>query len=337
MLDLKSETGREVFYRLAKDADVVIQNFRPGVGDRLGIGYEELRALNPRLVYCQASGFGLAGDDAGRPALDPLAQARGGVMSVTGEPETPPTRTFAGFADQVSAFLLSYGIMVALFHRERSGRGQMVDGSLLQSVIASQAFNITSYLMSNTYAGSPIPRISRKMTSPLWNHYKAADGRWIMLGMTQIGRYWPGLRRAMIDATGEELEPAEMSVEWIRMNASELVGLIARLDELFATQPAAYWVDHLRQYDLLIETVQEYGDLQSDGQVTANGMLATLEHGQHGPLPIVAPAVNLSETPGQIRHAAPEFGQHSEEVLLEAGYTWDEIEALRSDGVIGHR
>ncbi|HEY5639077.1 MAG TPA: CoA transferase, partial [Dehalococcoidia bacterium] len=126
VLDLKTETGREVFYRLAKDADVVIQNFRPGVGDRLGIGYEELRALNPRLIYCQASGFGLAGDDAGRPALDPLAQARGGVMSVTGEPETPPTRTFAGFADQVSAFLLSYGIMVALFHRERTGQGQMV-------------------------------------------------------------------------------------------------------------------------------------------------------------------------------------------------------------------
>ena len=193
VLDLKLEAGREVFYRLVKDADVVIQNFRPGVGDKLGIGYERLRELNPRLVYCQASGFGLKGPDAQRPALDPLAQARGGVMSVTGEPETPPTRTFPGFADQVSAFLLSFGVMVALFHRERTGQGQMVDGSLLQSVIASQAFNITSFMMSNTYAGSPIPRISRKMTSPLWNHYKAGDGRWIMLGMTQIGRYWPGL------------------------------------------------------------------------------------------------------------------------------------------------
>ncbi|MCI0884492.1 MAG: CoA transferase, partial [Chloroflexi bacterium] len=261
VLDLKLEAGREVFYRLVKDADVVIQNFRPGVGDKLGIGYERLRELNPRLVYCQASGFGLKGPDAQRPALDPLAQARGGVMSVTGEPETPPTRTFPGFADQVSAFLLSFGVMVALFHRERTGQGQMVDGSLLQSVIASQAFNITSFMMSNTYAGSPIPRISRKMTSPLWNHYRAGDGRWIMLGMTQIGRYWPGLRQAMADATGETLEPPEMSVEWIRMNAGDLVGLIARLDEMFAKQPAAYWVEHLRKYDLLIEAVQEYGDL----------------------------------------------------------------------------
>ncbi|MCH7952487.1 MAG: CoA transferase, partial [Chloroflexi bacterium] len=115
------------------------------------------------------------------------------------------------------------------------------------------------------------------------------------------------------------------------------VGLIARLDEMFAKQPAAYWVEHLRKYDLLIEAVQEYGDLLDDSQVTANDMFTTLDHAQHGPLPIVAPAVNLSETPGRIRTAAPEFGQHSEEVLLEAGYSWEEIEALRSDGVIGHR
>ena len=337
VLDLKTDKGRDIFNRLAKDADVVIQNFRPGVGDKLGISYETLRAINPSLIYCQASGFGLAGPDAQRPALDPLAQARGGVMSVTGEPETPPTRTFAGFADQVSAFLLSYGIMVALFHRERTGQGQMVDGSLLQSVIASQAFNITSYLMSNTYAGSPIPRISRKMTSPLWNHYKAKDGRWLMLGMTQIGRYWPILRQALADATGEKLEPEQMSVDWIRMHAGELLGLITRLDELFATQPAGYWMEHLRKYDLLVECVQEYGELSADAQVTANGMLATLDHAQHGLLPIVAPAVNLSETPGTIRHAAPEFGQHTEEVLLQAGFGWEEIAALRDEGVIGHR
>ncbi len=337
VLDLKAEAGRDVFYRLVKSADIVVQNFRPGVGDKLGIGYETLRELNAGLVYCQASGFGLEGPDAERPALDPLAQARGGAMSVSGEPDAPPTRSFPGFADQMSAFLLSYGVMVALFHRERTGQGQMVNVSLLQSVIASQAFNITSYLMSNTYAGSPIPRISRKMTSPLWNHYKAGDGRWIMLGMTEIRRYWPGLRQAIEDAAGEVLEPAEMGVEWIRMNAGELLGLIARLDEIFATQPAAYWVEHLRQYDLLVEVVQEYGDLRSDPQVIANGMLTTLEHAQHGPLPIVAPGVHLSETPGRIRHEAPEFGQHSEEVLLEDGYTWDEIEALRSDGVIGHR
>ena len=337
VLDLKTEAGRSVFYRLVKDADVVMQNFRPGVGDRLGLDYETLRRINPKLVYCQASGFGLKGPDAERPALDPLAQARGGLMSVTGEPDAPPTRTFAGMADQISAFQLAFGIMVALFHRERTGEGQMVDGSLLQGQIAAQAFNISSYLMSGTYAGSPVPRVSRKLTSPLWNHYRCADGKWVMLGMAQIGRYWPAFREAMQEATGDPPGPEQMSVDWIRMNAAELLQLMPRLDEAFGSKPAAEWVRLFRNHDLLIEVVQDYGQLASDPQVLENDMLTTLDHPVHGPLPIVAPGVNLSATPGTIRTAGPEFGQHTEEVLLEAGYTWEEIEALRSDGIIGLR
>jgi formyl-CoA transferase/CoA:oxalate CoA-transferase len=335
VLDLKSGIGREVFYRLAKDADVVVQNFRPGVGERLGLGYETLRAINPSLVYCQASGFGLQGPDAQRPALDPLAQARGGVMSVTGEPDAPPTRTFGGMADQVSAFQLAFGIVLALFHRERTGEGQMVDGSLLQGQVAAQAFNITSYLMSGTYAGSPVPRISRKLTSPLWNHYRCADGRWVMLSMAQIGRYWPVFRNAMKEATGELFGPEQMSVTWLATNASDLLELMPRIDAAFATRTAKDWVGFLREHDLLIEAVQDYGDLASDPQIVENGMIATLEHPVHGPLPIVGPNVNLSATPGTIRTPAPEFGQHTEEVLVEAGYSWEEIEQLRKDGAIG--
>ena len=268
VLDLKVAAGLDLFYRLAGTADVVIQNFRPGVAERLGIDYASLRHINPSIVYCQASGFGLSGPDAQRPALDPLAQARGGLMSVTGEPDSPPTRTFAGMADQVSAFLLSFGIMVALYHRERTGEGQMVDGSLLQAQMAAQAFNITSYLMSGTYAGSPIPRVSRKLTSPLWNHYRCKDGKWIMLGMAQVGRYWPDFRQAMFEATGELLEPEEISVDWIRMHAVELMQLIPRIDEMFATKAAREWVELFRRHDLLIEVVQDYGELAGDPQIT---------------------------------------------------------------------
>lgn len=337
VLDLKPNGGREVFYRLVKTADIVVQNFRPGVEDRLGIDYATLAAINPRLIYCAASGFGLNGPDARLPALDPLAQARGGVMSVTGEPDSPPTRTFAGFADQVSAFLLAYGIMVALYHRERTGQGQMVDGSLLQATIAVQAFNIGSFMMSGTYGGAPIPRVSRKLTYPLWNHYRSRDNRWMMLGMAQAGRYWPIFREVMKEATGVLLEPDQISVEWIRSHAVELMRLISQIDEMFATQDAAAWVELFRRHDLLIEVVREYADVPNDRQVIENGMLATLEHPGHGPLSLVAPAVNLSETPGGIRAPAPEFGQHTEEVLLEAGFTWEELEALRSKGVIGPR
>jgi CoA:oxalate CoA-transferase len=337
VLDLKSDAGREVLYRLARDADVVLQNFRPGVGERLRIDYESMRAVNPKVVYCQASGFGLEGPDAQRPALDPLAQARGGIMAMTGEPDHPPTRTFAGFADQVSAFLLAYGIMVALFHRERTGEGQFVTGSLLQSMLGVQAFNVTSYLMTGTYGGSPIPRVPRGLTSPLWNHYKTADNRWIMMGMPQVGRYWPPFQKAILEATGETIGPEEMSVDWIRLNASELIQLIQKIDAAFASQTAAYWSELFRRHDLLFEIVQDYREVTEDAQVTANQMITTMDHPQHGPRKIVAPAVGMSQTPGTIRAPAPEFGQHTEEVLLEAGFEWEEIGALRDAGVIGHR
>lgn len=337
VLDLKTSEGRDVFYRLVKNADIVVQNYRPGVGERLQIDYERLREINPRLIYCRASGFGLNGPDAERPALDPLAQARGGVMSVTGEPDQPPTRTFGGFADQVSAFLLAYGIAVALFHRERTGEGQMVDGSLLQGTLAVQAFNITSYLMTRTYAGSPLPRLSRKLTSPLWNHYKTQDNKWVMVTMPQIGRYWPRFRQALNEASGELLGPEAMSVDWLRMNAVELMALIPKIDEVFATRPAAYWKDLFHEHDLLIEIVQEYSDLSADPQVIENGMLTDFEHPTFGTLRMVSPAVNLSQTPGSIRTPAPEFSQHTEEVLLEAGYSWEDIARLRSSSIIGHR
>ncbi|MEO8457339.1 MAG: CoA transferase [Chloroflexota bacterium] len=336
VLDLKSDTGRDVFYRLATTADVLVQNFRVGVCDRLGLGYETLRELNPRLVYCQASGFGLHGPDAQRPALDPLAQARGGLMSVTGEPDAPPTRTFTGMADQTSAFLLALGVMVALFHRERTGEGQKVDGSLLQSMLGAQSFNITSYMMSGTYAGSPVPRLPRGLTSPLWNHYKCGDNRWIMLAMSQLGRYWPQFCDAVEFGTGERLEPAEVTLDWIRGHAGDVVALVKRIDELFMRQTSAYWLQLFRERDLLAEIAQDYRSIPDDPQVIANDMLTTLQHDTYGELKFVATPVKLSATPGTIRSPSPEFGQHTEDVLIEAGYTWEEIGALRESGAIGH-
>jgi crotonobetainyl-CoA:carnitine CoA-transferase CaiB-like acyl-CoA transferase len=211
----------------------------------------------------------------------------------------------------------------------------MVDGSLLQGQLALQAFNITSFLMSGTYAGSPIPRVSRKLTSPIWNHYQCADGKWIMLSMAQVGRYWPPFREAMKEATGETYGPDEMSVGWLRTNAADLLALMPKLDDAFTTKPAAEWVDLFRRRDLLIEVVRDYGEIGSDPQVLENAMLDTLDHPGHGPLQMVAAGVNLSATPSTIRTPAPEFGQHTEEVLLEAGYSWEEIEALRGAAAIG--
>ncbi|GAG31306.1 unnamed protein product, partial [marine sediment metagenome] len=213
--------------------------------------------------------------------------------------------------------------MLALFHRQRTGEGQSLDGSLLQGAIAAQAFNVTSYLTTGTYAGQPMPRISRRLTSPLWNHYKAKDGRWVMLAMAQPGRYWPVFRQTMQEATGVPLEPEELSIDWMRMHAAELMGLIAKLDELFATRPAREWVELLRRRDMVLEVVQEYSELADDPQVAENDMIVTVDHPSHGAMRMVGPAVNLDGTPGSIRQPAPQFGQHTEEVLLEAGFSWE--------------
>jgi len=337
VLDLKLQRGKEVFYRLVKKADVVMQNFRFGVAERLGLDYATLAAINPGLIYASASGFGLKGPDRELPVLDILAQARSGIMSVTGELEAPPGRTVNGLADQMSAFLLAYGIMVALFHRQRSGEGQVVDSSLLGAAIASQAWNITSYLAAGSYAGQPLPRVSRRLTSPLWNQYKGGDGKWFVLGMPQIGRFWPVFRRAMQEATGEELEPERMSIDYLRQHASEMMALIARLDELFAQKPAAQWLNLFRSHGLLVELVQDYPEVGQDPQALANEMIVTFQHPAYGPMPMVGVAVNLGKTPGSIRQPAPEFGQHTEEVLLEYGFTWEDIEQLRREGAIGPR
>ncbi len=337
VLDLRQEKGRQVFYRLVERADVVVQNFRPGVARRLGIDYETLRGINPGLVYACASGYGLKGPNASWPALDPLLQARGGIMSVTGEPDSPPSRTVNGLVDQVGAFLLALGVMTALFHRQRTGQGQMVDGSLLQASIAVQAWNINTYLLTGTYSGQPMPRLPRRLTSPLWNHYRCGDGRWIMLGMAQIGRYWPPFRQFMHETTGTLLSPEQLTVDWMRFHPNELMALIDEMDRLFATRPAREWVQLMRERDLVCDVVQDYSEVVEDQQVLANDMIVEVQHPAYGAVRMVSTGVNLSLTPASFRRPAPEFGQHTEEVLLEFGFSWEEIEALRREGVVGPR
>ena len=337
VIDLKRAEGMEAFLRLSSQADVLIQNLRPGVSERLGISFANLSEGNSRLIYATATGFGLQGPDRALPALDPLAQARGGLMAVTGEPEAPPTRTFNGFADQVSAFLLAFAIMVALWERERSGQGQEVDSSLLGATMAVQAFNFTSFLMSGTYGGSPIPRLSRRLTSPIWNTYKGKDGRWIVLAMAQPDRYWKPFREAMQEATGELVGPEELTVDWMKSRFGDLMQLIGKLDDLFSAKPAQEWLILFRERGFLAELVQDYRQLAEDPQVSANEMVAQFDHPAHGVQRMVNTAVNLRRTPGSIRTPAPEFGQHTEEVLLEFGFSWEELEALRDAGAIGPR
>jgi crotonobetainyl-CoA:carnitine CoA-transferase CaiB-like acyl-CoA transferase len=155
--------------------------------------------------------------------------------------------------------------------------------------------------------------------------------------MAQPGRYWAPFRRMMQEATGELVGPEELNVQWMQSHFGDLMLLIAKLDELFAIKPAEEWVDLFRARDLLAELVQDYRDLATDPQVLENEMIVTFDHPAHGPLRMVNVAANLRRTPGGIRRPAPEFGQHTEEVLLEHGFSWEELEELRQEGAIGPR
>jgi crotonobetainyl-CoA:carnitine CoA-transferase CaiB-like acyl-CoA transferase len=326
-IDLKHPKGREVFLRLAKRADVFLTNFRPGVTERLGIGYAEVSEVNPAIVYCRASGYGRSGPDAEEGCFDLLGQARGGLMSVTGEPEGLPKNSGVPVADQTGGMLAAFGILAALIHRDRTGEGQEVDVSLLGSVMALQSFNITSHLFS----GNLPSRFPRAGNSPFWQIYAGSDGKHFAIAML-LNRGWP--ETCELIGRPELVEDERFASYRLRVleNAAALIEI---LDGAFAAKPAAEWVRLLNDKGVFASQVQDYADLAQDPQVLANGYIVPVERSDGEPLRFVNTPVQMTKTPPRIRSMAPELGEHTEEVLLEAGYSWAEIGALRNVGAIG--
>ena len=328
-LNLKHPKGREALLRLAKNADVFLTNFRPGVGERLGIGYAELSEANPSIIYTRASGYGPEGPEAEAGSFDILGQARGGLMAVTGEPDGLPKNVGAPIADQAGGLLAVIGILTALVHRERTGEGQEVDVSLLGSVMALQSFNITNYLFS----GDVPQRYPRAGRTPFWNVYRGSDDRCFAIGML-LNRGWPQI----CEVIGRpELENDERFASYRSRVADHAQELMAILDEVFAKRPADEWVDALNERGVYCARVQDYAEIAKDPQALANGYIVEVERPGAEPVRMVATPVQMSKTPGRIRSLAPELGQHTEEVLLEAGYGWEEIEALAREGAAGMR
>ena len=326
-LDLKHPKGREVFLRLARDADVFLTNYRLGVTERLGIAYRDVANVNEGIIYASASGYGREGPEAELGSFDILGQARAGLMAVTGEPDGFPKNVGAPIADQAGGMMCAFGILAALLHRARTGQGQEVDVSLLGSVMALQSFNITSHLFS----GDLPRRYPRAGFTPFWNVYRGSDDRYFAIGML-LNRSWAEI----CEVIGRpELEHDERFASYrarVRDQADELIEI---LDDVFAERPADEWVSALNERGIFCARVQDYEELSHDPQVLANGYIVDVERPDGPPVRMVATPVQLSETPAHIRSLAPELGQHTEEVLLEAGYEWDEIDALRSEGAIG--
>jgi CoA:oxalate CoA-transferase len=328
-LDLKKPEAREIVYRLTKTSDVFVQNFRKGVADRLGIGYADLKRHNPRIVYANANGYGPRGAESASPSFDYLGQARSGIMLAAGEPEMPPCAIAGGIADQMGAILLAFGVVTALHARERFGVGQEVNASLLSSMMFLQGLNLSARLM----LGNHMPRASRSWTfNPLWNHYRCADDRWIALGMLQADRYWKNFCLAL---GAEELavDPRFQDAPSRMANAGEA---IAGLAAAFEKKPLAEWIEILHKAgDFIFSPVQSINELPDDPQVKANDYVIDFEDPVFGTIQMIGMPFQLSATPGRVRSAAPEFGQHTEEILTQdLGLSWDEIAALKTKEVI---
>jgi crotonobetainyl-CoA:carnitine CoA-transferase CaiB-like acyl-CoA transferase len=328
-IDLSKPEGKEVMYRLVEKSDAFVHNFRQGVPEKLGLGYEKLAEINPGIVYAAASGYGPKGPESREPAFDFVGIARSGTASSVAVPDDPNLPS-GGLADQMGAIMTSYGILTALLARERLGVGQKVDVSHLGSMMALQGLALGLYLYLKP---EPMPKPTRKQTAnPLWNYYHCKDDRWIVLGMLQPDRQWPAVCQALgIEHLAEEPKFATQDVR--RENSEEIIAI---MDEIFITRTADEWMKILKDAgDIICTPLQTLRELPDDPQVIANDYVVERDHAALGKVQVRGLPMELSKTPGHIVVEAPEFGQHTEEILLEIGaYTWEEIADLKEKEVI---
>ena len=328
-LDLKKPEALEIVYKLIAKSDIFVQNYRLGVATRIGLGYETLRQHNPKLIYASATGYGPEGPDRADPSFDQMGLARSGLMLAAGEPDHPPLQIAGGIADQMGAIMLAYGVVTAVLARERFGVGQEVDASHLGSMIWLQGLSVAARLMM----GFAIPRMPRKYASnPLWNHYCCGDGKWLCLGMLQPDRYWADFVRVL---GRPELADDERFAN-LRVRAANAGAAVEALDAVFATKPRDEWITLLRAGgDFIFTIVNSVDELPNDPQVLANNYITDFDHPQFGKTQVVGMPLRLSQTPGSVRLPAPEFGQHTEEILTDLlGYSWEQVGKLKDQAVI---
>ena len=326
VIDLKNARGKEIFLQLVRHSDVVLNNLRGGVMERMGLDYEALRQVNPAIIYVHASAYGEVGPDTNLGSFDMLGQARGGLMTVNGEPDDPPLPVPVPIADQVGAMVAAFGIMAALFHRERTGEGQYLNASLLGTQVALQSFNISTYFLT----GRVPLRQPRGAFGPTWTTYRCGDDKYITLGMLE-DRWWPGVCKALGEPELAEDPRYATAQERARRNLE----LIHHMDGIFLQRPAREWVRRFRELGLLVELVQDYEDIINDPQVAANGYIVEMDWPGHDePFHMVNSPVRFSKTPAHIRGLAPAFGQHTEEILLDLGLSQEEVRGLEEEGVI---
>jgi crotonobetainyl-CoA:carnitine CoA-transferase CaiB-like acyl-CoA transferase len=327
-LDLRKAKAKEIVYKLVEKSDVFVQNFRAGVAERMGMDYDTLLKYNQSLIYAHASGWGPKGPDKGEPSADYTALARSGLMAIAGEPGMDPIAIQGGIADQTGAVMTAFGVVSALYARERTGIGQKVDASILGGMVFLQGHPMVFCTMANLWG----MRIARKSAgNPLWNHYKCGDDKWVALAHLSPDKFWPLLCKAMgLEAL--EKDPQFNTMDNRMKNCQKLISI---LDETFATKTRAEWTGIFKAHGLVFAPINNTLEVTQDPQVLANDYVAEFNHPVFGPTKTVGFPVALSKTPMSIRREAPEFGQHTEEILIDLlGYSWDDITKLKEEEVI---
>ena len=325
-LDLKSDLGRAAFLRLARAADVLIENMRPGTTRDLGIDDATLRPLNPRLIYCSVSGFGQTGPWSQRAGLDLIAQAMSGLMSITGTPGGAPVKCGAPVADLATALYGALSIVSALYERERSGRGQYLDLSLFESGLALGVWESALYFATGEVAG---PLGSAHRSSAPYQAFRCADGH-ITFGATTPSN-WRGVCRVL---GLEDLvdEPRFSTPTGRKQNEKELAGLI---EAVTITRPRQHWQALMDQAGVPCGPILRYDEALAAEHTRARGMIGEVEHPRAGRSRIVASPIHMARTPPRRPSPAPLLGQHGRDVLAEAGFDAAEIDDLLEKGALG--
>ena len=323
-LDLRTEEGKEVFLRLAEGADVVAENFRPGAMDRLGLGYGDLKRLNPALVYCSVSGFGQTGPYSRRGGFDLVAQGMSGIMSVTGTPGGPPVKVGVPITDLTAGMYAAYGVLTAYIHRLKTGEGQLVDTSLLEAGVAYTFWESSVYFSTGE---TPGPLGSAHRLSAPYQALRTADG-YINLGAANQST-WEAMCAA-IGRTDLLEDPRFTSNADRKPREAELAAI---LEETFTAGTTEHWLEVLEGAGVPAGPIMDIEQVYSDPHVLDRGMLVELSDPELGVLKNIGIPVKLSKTPGQIRSRAPKLGEHTAEVLAGAGYSEAEVTALIEAGV----
>ena len=324
-LDLKAPEGRAAFLKLAETADVVVENYRPGVMARLGIGYDALSAVNPRLILASISGFGQDGPYAARPGFDQVAQGMGGLMSITGEKGRGPMRVGIPVADLTAGIFAAQGILLALIEREKSGRGQWVQTSLLQAMVFMLDFQAARYLVDGEVpgqAGNDHPTMMPMGVYP-------TDDRPITIAVSGQGMW-----ERFCACLGRPEMATDARFATAALRSDNRAALNAEIAEALKGRGAEEWVAALTEAGVPAGPINDIAEVFADPQVRHLGLAEPVVSPVRGEMRLLSQPIRMSRSASRIASPPPELGQHSAEVLREAGYTDDQIAALGAKGVV---